>query len=557
MNYIGLLIAISGTLFLAVSGDGSYTCPAAPLTHASVGPGDPHYDSKPFVDGAVSMIGGSVKRFDGEVVEVTSPIIDSSTGKRTVLGKLAQMNEQDALSAVASAREAWNAGQGTWPQLTAAQRIAALERVVAALRLKRDEIVKVLMWEICKSADDAALEFDRTMLFIESTLQAYRDRDNSTDWKSISGTLARVRRSALGIVLCLSPFNYPYNEGYATMIPSLLSGNVVIFKIPTLGGLAHVLTMKAYAEHLPPGAINFVSGSGRVTMSPMMKSGSVDVLAFIGGSTAADAIIKDHPQPHRLKLFLQLEGKNLGIVLPDADLDVAAEQIIIGATSYNGQRCTAIKLVFVHESLVASFLPKLVAKVASLKVGLPWEKGVQITPLPEHKKPAYLQDLVADAVSKGATVINAEHGGGTQAGPLMTPAIVFPVTSAMRLWYEEQFGPVIPVAIYSDVDQLYAFLRETHYGQQAAVFTTHSSSAAPLLDVLATSVGRININTQCARSPDVLPFSGRRSSALGTMSVFEGLNTFSVETVVATKDNPVNSDIVREFEHNTRFLAPL
>jgi glyceraldehyde-3-phosphate dehydrogenase (NADP+) len=154
-------------------------------------------------------------------------------------------------------------------------------------------------------------------------------------------------------------------------------------------------------------------------------------------------------------------------------------------------------------------------------------------------------------------VVNAEQGGGTLSASLMTPAIVYPVTADMRLWHEEQFGPVIPIATYSDIRQVHAYLRETPFGQQASVFTTSTKSSAPLVDILATAVGRVNINAQCARSPDVLPFSGRRSSALGTMSVSEGLNTFSVETVVATKDLPANSEIVKGFEQATNFLAPL
>jgi glyceraldehyde-3-phosphate dehydrogenase (NADP+) len=533
-------------------------CPVGPIAHSSVSPGDEWYEKRPYVDGGGSFIGGKINAYAGEVVQVTSPIIDSATGQRAVIGQMAQMGESDALNAVKSSREAWNYGQGVWPQMSASQRIAAIEKVVASLKQKRSEIINVLQWEIAKTTADAAAEFDRTMLFIEATLKAYRESDASSSWKTVNGILARVRRTAVGIVMCLAPFNYPMNEAYTSLIPALVMGNVLILKIPTLGGLAHILTMEAYAQHLPEGVINFVSGSGRVTMGPIMRSGAVDALAFIGGSAAADMIIKDHPNPHRLKLFLQLEGKNLGIVLPDADLDVAAEQVTIGSTTYNGQRCTAIKLVFVHESVAVKFLAAFVSKVSALKVGLPWEDKVLITPLPEPKKPAYLKELILDAVAKGAKVINAEQGGGTQSASLMTPAIVYPVTSAMRLWTEEQFGPVIPIATYSDIAQVHDYLAKTHYGQQAAVFTTNSAAAAPLLDVLSTAVGRININAQCARSPDVFPFSGRRSSALGTMSVTEGLNTFSIETVVATKDDgALNVAIVKGFETNTKFLAPL
>jgi len=414
------------------------------------------------------------------------------------------------------------------------------------------------MWEICKSAVDAAAEFDRTMLFIEATIAAYRKLDREEGgWNTISGIFARVRRAAIGIMLCLGPFNYPFNETYATLIPALLAGNIVIMKVPNLGGLAHLLTMEVYKECLPAGAMNFFSGSGRETMGPLMSTGDIDVLAFIGGSQAADSIIKAHPNPHRLKVFLQLEGKNLGIVLPDADIETAVQQIVLGSTTYNGQRCTAIKLVMVHESMIDQFLEQFIPAIDGLKWGLPWEAGVAITPLPEPKKPQYLRDLIVDAKAHGAKVVNEHLGGGKMHGALMRPAIIYPVTSAMRLWREEQFGPVIPVAVYETLSDISSYLSNTTFGQQAAVFTSNSEAAAPLLDLLSTSVGRINLNTQCGRSPDSLPFSGRKSSALGTMSVTEALKFFSTETVVAAKAGATNEKVLRDMEAYSNFLQPL
>jgi glyceraldehyde-3-phosphate dehydrogenase (NADP+) len=226
---------------------------------------DEEYNSKPFVNGALTFYGGIINEWNGNNADVTSPIIDEATGKRTIIGKLAQLTVDEAQKVVQIAKKAWNYGQGKWTQLSMEERIEAIERVVIALKSKRDEIIKVLMWEICKTSDDAAAEFDRTMLFIEATIKAYREFDTSTGrWSTIGGILSKVRRAAIDIMLCLGPFNYPFNETYATLIPALLAGNIIIMKIPNTGGLAHVLTMQAYAENLPPGTINFFSGSGIV-----------------------------------------------------------------------------------------------------------------------------------------------------------------------------------------------------------------------------------------------------------------------------------------------------
>ncbi len=122
---------------------------------------------------------------------------------------------------------------------------------------------------------------------------------------------------------------------------------------------------------------------------------------------------------------------------------------------------------------------------------------------------------------------------------------------------EEQFGPVIPIATFKDIQEIYAYLSKTHYGQQASIFTQHADTSAELLDILSTSVGRININTQCGRSPDVIPFSGRRSSAMGTMSISETIRVFSTETVVAAKATDSNKIILDDYGHFSQFMAPL
>ena len=466
-----------------VSSAESYTCPVAPpasISSCTAGPA-----KCPAVDGAKVFIGGKLLGWDGPVVEVKSPIVDESTGGKAIIGKLAQMSETDALQALDAAVSAWDEGQGTWPQMSLAQRITAVERFVSELKSNRAEIVDVLMWEICKNSADAAKEFDRTMDYVASSIANLKEsvRGSFGEWTTVSGTRAKVRRGPVGVNLMLAPFNYPLNEMYAMLIPSLLMGNVVVMKLPNIGGLAHMLTADAFARALPPGVVNFLTGSGRTTCTPVMKSGSVDMLGFIGGSKAADALIGAHPFPHRLKVFSQLEGKNLGIVMPDADLDVAAAQCRDGATSYNGQRCTAIKLIMVQEKVAENFLAKLKSAVSALKAGLPWEEGVMITPLPEPKKPAYLEELIADAVAQGASVINSEEGGGTRKGALFIPAIVYPVTPKMRLFHEEQFGPVShsSIALLALLSRLFQLKISRAISQLS--FLSHPCSHPELLGV--------------------------------------------------------------------------
>lgn len=399
----------------------------------SVSAADPEYARRPFVDGARVLMGGRVLPWAGPSEPVTSPILDAQ-GARVVIGSAAVMDSEASIACYRAAEAAWARGAGVWPQMRASDRIKAIEKLVGALKEIRADIVHALMWEICKSRADAEAEFDRTMQFAALSVQAMRDAEAiEGGYASAGGVFARVRRNAVGVMLCLGPFNYPFNETYTTLLPALLMGNAVVMKVPSVGGLAHVLTMDAYAACLPPGVVNFISGPGRATLGPLMAQGP-DLFAFIGGSRAADALLREHPAPHRLKALLSLEGKNLALVTEHADVAVAVEQCALGALTFNGQRCTAVKLIFVHASLANEFAGKLAARASQFRVGLPWDEGVVITPLPEPERPAYVAALIADAVAKGAAVLN--EGGGAREGNVVRPAVLFPVTHHMRLWHE-------------------------------------------------------------------------------------------------------------------------
>jgi glyceraldehyde-3-phosphate dehydrogenase (NADP+) len=204
-------------------------------------------------------------------------------------------------------------------------------------------------------------------------------------------------------------------------------------------------------------------------------------------------------------------------------------------------------------------------KVEALKVGLPWERSgksySQITPLPNYQRVAYMKHLIQDAISKGATIVN-KNGGTIVGGPestLMIPAVVFPVDDTMDLYSQEQFGPVVPVVPYDSIETVIQYGRDGSYGQQCSIFTSEkdSNDTADILDRFSSIFGKININSQCGRSPDILPFSGRRSSAMGVMSVTDALKEFSVPTVVSYKKDGWTELVMSKVEKRSQFLAKL
>jgi glyceraldehyde-3-phosphate dehydrogenase (NADP+) len=499
---------------------------------------------------ALSMkyfVDGETRTWEGEGEDVLSPIAmrrPDGTLERHVVGRMPQLDEGGALAALDGAKKAWNDGRGAWPTMRVARRIACMEKFVEGMVRVREDVVRLTMWEIAKTRKDAETEFDRTVLYVRDTIEALKDLDRSSGrFVMEQGFLGQIRRSPLGVVLCMGPFNYPLNETYTTLIPALVMGNTIVSKLPKYGAMLHLPLFEAMREAFPAGTLNIIQGDGPTTVGPIMRSGAVDVLAFIGTSPVANALKRAHPHPNRLTCITGLEAKNPAVVLPCADLDVAVKECVSGALSFNGQRCSAIKLIFVHSSKADAFISKLCKAVDALKAGMPWEPDVTLTPLPEAGKAERLAALVLDATTKGARVVNA---GGEIEGTFFRPAVVFPVTRGMQLYTVEQFGPVVPVAVYDDESEIDDFMRTSHYGQQISLFGNDPKRLANLIDALANQVCRININSQCRRGPDTFPFGGRKDSAEGTLSVSDALNVFSIRTVVATASTEANKEIVSE-----------
>jgi glyceraldehyde-3-phosphate dehydrogenase (NADP+) len=493
------------------------------------------------------LIGGGLCTWDGAVQQVLSPIcVETADGPRQiVIGGVPLLGEAEALAAVDAAVAAYDSGRGAWPTMPVAERIAHVEAFARAMVERRAEVVKLMMWEIAKSRADSEREFDRTVEYIRDTVDALKDLDRVSSRFTIQqGIAGQIRRAPLGVALCMGPFNYPLNETFTTLIPALIMGNTVVFKPPRLGVLLFRPLLAALSDAFPRGVVNTVYGRGRETMGPIMASGKVDLLAFIGGSKAADALKKAHPRPHRLRCVLGLEAKNPAIVLADADLDLAVRECVLGALSFNGQRCTALKILFVHRRVAGEFVERLSAAITAMRVGMPWDEGVAITPLAEPGKVDDLTAMVADAVRHGGAVAN--RGGGASHGTLLAPAVVTPLTSAMRVFQEEQFGPVVPVQPFDDVADPVSYVIESPYGQQVSIFGSDPGTIARLVDPLVNQVCRVNLNSQCQRGPDTFPFTGRKDSAEGTLSVTDALRVFTIRTLVAAKVNETNKRLLTE-----------
>jgi glyceraldehyde-3-phosphate dehydrogenase (NADP+) len=516
------------------------------------------FDLETLVNQSEYLVNGELRYWNGPMQQVISPVcVKTSAGlSQKALGSYPLLTEKESLEALDATVKAYSNGRGLWPTMSVEGRIKHVEEFAFRMKEKKDEVTSLLMWEIGKSYQDSEKEFDRTVAYIQDTIEALKGLDRiSSRFVIEQGIIGQIRRAPLGVVLCMGPFNYPLNETFTTLIPALIMGNTVIFKPPRLGVLLHRPLLEAFQSSFPKGVVNTVYGEGQKVVSPLMSYGKTDVLAFIGTSRVADILRKQHPKPHRLRCVLGLEAKNAAIILPDADLDLTIRECILGTLSYNGQRCTALKILFVHSRIVDTFLERFAEAIGKLKFGMPWENDVAITPLAEPRKTEYLTSLVEDAKSYGAEVVN--DSGGIVNRTFFYPAVLYPVNSKMRVYREEQFGPVIPVVSFDDIEVPIQYIIESNYGQQVSIFGNDVDVIAELVDPLVNQVCRVNINGQCQRGPDSFPFTGRKDSAEGTLSVSDALRVFSIRTLVAAKETDGNKALITKIvtERKSNFLS--
>ena len=186
---------------------------------------------------------------------------------------------------------------------------------------------------------------------------------------------------------------------------------------------------------------------------------------------------------------------------------------------------------------------------------MPWEPGVTITPLPELGKVDYMAKMVEDATGKGARVVNP--GGGEHVGTMFFPAVVYPVSEGMMLYREEQFGPIVPILPFDDIETALDYVVTSEHGQQVSIFSQDPKTVGRLVDPLVNQVCRVNVNCQCQRGPDVFPFTGRKDSAEGTLSVTDALRSFSIRSMIAAKQTDASKKLLDEIvtQHKSNFIS--
>ncbi|HLD03161.1 MAG TPA: aldehyde dehydrogenase family protein [Candidatus Dojkabacteria bacterium] len=421
------------------------------------------------------------------------------------LGTVQAASQEQAGGAIANAADAFI----KWRISNLSERLEIGKKTADLLKQNQTALSELLSKEIGKTIEDATSEISRSIDYLELTMAALKHLHGSVYHGDIFKKYPRGRKTGLysriplGVVLAISPFNYPINLSVTKVIPALLSGNTVVFKPATQGSISSI-SFYQYFMHagLPPGCLNIVTGESREIGDTLLTHPQVSLIAFTGSTEIGNhirAVSKGIP------LLLELGGKDVAIVTAKADLAVTGEQIIEGAFSYAGQRCTAQKLIIVFNEIADELLNKLVNKA----------KTLQLNPLINEAAAKYIDELVHDAVAKGCDVKLST----TRDRNYLTPGILDKITPEMRIFNEEQFGPVLPIVRVNSESEAVTQANSLKYGLQGAVFTQDIEEAFRIADKLA--VGTVQINGKSDRGPDNFPFGGLKDSGQAMQGTIE------------------------------------
>ncbi|WP_438838263.1 NADP-dependent glyceraldehyde-3-phosphate dehydrogenase [Streptococcus pluranimalium] len=438
------------------------------------------------------------------------------------LGSVPAMSQEDVDYVYKTAR----AAQPAWRALSYVERAAYLHKAADILVRDAEKIGAVLSKEVAKGYKAAVSEVIRTAEIVRyAAEEGVRMEGEVLEGGSFDAAskkkIAIVRREPLGLVLAISPFNYPVNLAGSKIAPALISGNVVALKPPTQGSISGLLLAEVFAEAgLPAGVFSTITGRGSVIGDYIVEHEAVNFINFTGSTPVGERIGK---MAGMRPIMLELGGKDSAIVLKDADLEKAAKNIVDGAFGYSGQRCTAVKRVLVQEEVADELVEIIREKVLKLTIGNP-EENADITPLIDTGAADFVEGLVNDAVEKGAdakTEIKRE-------GNLICPILFDKVTTDMKLAWEEPFGPVLPVIRVKSVEEAIEISNQSEYGLQASVFTNDFPLAFSIAEQL--EVGTVHINNKTQRGTDNFPFLGAKKSGAGVQGV-----KYSIEAMTSVK----------------------
>jgi len=433
----------------------------------------------------------------------TLPIHEPATG--ALLHEVSKADLADVAAAIAQAKHAQRAWVATSPR----ERAAVFHRAAQAMQERSAEATLLIARETGSILPKAQREVDESVVCYQQAAALPMQASGQMLPASV-GQLSLARRLPLGIIVVISPFNFPLILSLRSVAPALAMGNAVILKpdprTPYAGGV--IIAQVLEAAGLPKGLLHVLHGDVQIGQA-LVESPDVPMIAFTG-STAAGRRIGEIAGRHLKKVSLELGGNNAVIVLDDADLDKAASAIAFGAYMHQGQICMATGRVLAQRSVAQALTQRLAEKARHLPVGDPVSGTVALGPIIDQRQLQNVIDIVRDSVAAGAVV----EAGATNEGLFYAPTVLSNVRPGMRVFDEEVFGPVVNITVFDTDEEAAELANQGEYGLVAGILSTSVSRALALGEKVHT--GMLHINDQTVADEIVNPFGGTGASGNGT-----------------------------------------
>jgi glyceraldehyde-3-phosphate dehydrogenase [NAD(P)+] len=469
----------------------------------------------------------------GKTIDVDSPIDNS------IFAKVQSGTSVDVDKAVNAAHNA----RRKIRDIPAIDRIDILNRARHIIQEHQEDFVNTLILEAGKTVDSAVGEVRAAINRIKMTMEEARSIFGQYlpgDWsEDTMAKFALVIHEPMGVIACISPFNYPLFSVVSKVIPALVAGNSVIVKPASDDPLVALLLSRALQESgIPQGAINVVTGSGKEVGNHLVGHELVSMVTLTGSTETGKQVAKISGMK---RMHLELGGKGSAIVASDADLLFSAKTVLEGSLKYSGQRCDAISRVLVEEAVSAGFVSNLLKEFEALKIGDPRAPQNNLGPLINLKAAERVQSLVDDAISKGALLLR----GGKHEGTYFEPTILDSVPLDARIAWEETFGPVVTIIKVKNIDEAIDLSNKSRYGLDSCVFTNSLFTALKVSKRLED--GSVSINDAPSHGIGYFPFGGNKDSGLGREGVGYSINEMTRTKTIQFNLAPAGLGKTREF----------
>ena len=428
-----------------------------------------------------------------------------------LIGRFQASTADDAGDAVAAAARAY----ASWRLVPAPRRAEILFRAAQVLAARKGDFARDMAREMGKVLEETRGDVQEAIDMTYYMAGEGRRLYGQTVPSELRSKFAMSVRQPIGVCSVITPWNFPMAIPSWKIMPALVCGNTVVFKPATLTPLSAVNFVKVLEEAgVPAGVVNLVTGGADVGTLLSTHAG-VSVVSFTG-STAVGRLVNQHAAAAFKKVHLEMGGKNVVMIMDDADLDLAVDGCLWGGFGTTGQRCTAASRVVVHERVYDAFVDAFVRRARALRVGNGLDPAVQMGPLVSDAQLATVVAYVEIGRHEGATLLTGGHrlaDGALAGGFFHEPTIFGDVTPAMRIAQEEIFGPVVSLMRCRSLDEAVAIGNGVAYGLSASIYTRDVNTAFTAMRDMYTGIFYVNAPTIGAEVH--LPFGGTKATGNG------------------------------------------